>query len=181
MIYTLCCNTPTETVQNTFRTTYTFLCREKNYSCCKIKIQYIPGHHAVSCHWLADAFCDGVESACFSANSDPIVKPRTKQQIRGKRYLCFILARKYDGCFPLDNEFNVATKLNCNGALKAAPALEAAEGRKYITHESNCSEEGKLFVPLAIVVLGVLSQPFKLSNEKGVSEARIINNAVKRD
>ena len=40
-----------------------------------------------------------------------------------------------------------------NEALKAGHAIEAAEERKYCTHDNKCSERGIRFVPLATETL----------------------------
>ena len=48
-----------------------------------------------------------------------------------------------------------------HAAEKSGYAIEAAEERKYAQHEKNCSEQGFLFVPLAVESLGGLSVTLK--------------------
>ena len=48
-----------------------------------------------------------------------------------------------------------------HAAEKSGYAIEAAEERKYAEHEKNCSEQGFLFVPLAVESLGGLSVTLK--------------------
>ena len=48
-----------------------------------------------------------------------------------------------------------------HAAEKSGYAIEAAEDRKYAQYENNCAQQGILFVPLAIEVLGGLSRTLK--------------------
>ena len=46
-------------------------------------------------------------------------------------------------------------------AEKSGYAIEAAEDRKYAQYENTCAQQGILFVPLAVEVLGGLSRTRK--------------------
>ena len=103
-------------------------------------------------------------SACSAANLSPVIKKRNLIAGNGSRPGDIFLP-SWESGRPAALEVTVTSPLHSNiinhAAEKSGYATEAAEERKYAQHEKNCSEQGFLFVPLAVESLGGLSVTLK--------------------
>ena len=137
---------------------------------CKSGILDTFGDHAVACHGRGDVIArhnrirDRIASACSAANLSPVTEKRNLIVENNSRPGdVYLLSWKSGQSAALD--ITVTSSLQPNiityAAEKSGYAIEAAEDRKYAQYENSCAQQGILFVPLAIEVLGCLSRTLK--------------------
>ena len=130
----------------------------------------VSGNHAVICHGRTDALSpqdrirDRIAWACWAANLSPVIKKWNL--IGGKSYRPGnIFLPSWKSGRPAALDVTVTSPLQPNiinyAAEKSGYAIDAAEEQKYAQHENSCSEQGNLFVPLAVESLGGLTVTLK--------------------
>ena len=143
---------------------------ERKCPYCRSGTLDIFGDHAVICPGRGDAISrhdrirDRFASACSAANLSPVIEKRNLIAGNGSRPGDIFLPSWKSGR-PAALDVTVTSPLQPNiinhAAEKSGYAIEAAEERKYAQHENDCSEQGILFVPLAVESLGGLSVTLK--------------------
>ena len=143
---------------------------ERKWPYCRSGTLDIFGDHAVIGTGRGDAISrhdrirDRFASACSAANLSPVIEKRNLIAGNGSRPGDIFLPSWKSGR-PAAPDVTVTSPLQPNiinhAAEKSGYAIEAAEERKYAQHEKNCSEQGFLFVPLAVESLGGLSVTLK--------------------
>ena len=128
------------------------------------------GDHAVACNGRGDVISrhdrvrDCIASACSAANLSPVIEKRNLIAENNSRPGgVYLPSWKFGQSAALD--ITVTSSLQPNiishSAEKSGYAIKAAEDRKYAQYENGCAQQGILFVPLAIEVLGGLSRTLK--------------------
>ena len=128
----------------------------------------ICGDHAIAYQGQGDAIArndrirDKILSACSSANLSPVVE---------KNFIPERQSRPRDSVVPTWKAGKRAafvaftSSLHSNSLLNAAAkegyALDVADERNYCLHVDNCAKMGITFVPLAVEVLGGISEALK--------------------
>ena len=139
--------------------------QEKDVLFCKSRTLHTFGDHAVACHGRGDAisrhdrFRDRIASACSAANLSSVIEKRNFIAENNSRP-----GDVYMPCWKSGQSaalyITVTSSLQPENishvAEKSGYAIEAAEDRKYAQFENSCAQQGILFVPLAIEVLGGL-------------------------
>ena len=131
--------------------------------------------NAVICHGIGDAISrhdrirDRIASACSAANLSPVIKKRKLIAGNSSRPGDIFLPSLKPGRTTALDVFVTSplqqTIIN-HSAERSGYAIEAAEERKYAHHENCCSEQGILFVPLAVESLGGLSVTLNTALER---------------
>ncbi|XP_075259889.1 uncharacterized protein LOC142351636 [Convolutriloba macropyga] len=128
------------------------------------------GDHAVACHGRGDAISrhdrirDRIASACSAANLSPIIEKRNliaeNNSRPGDVYLpCWKSGQS--AALDITVTSSLQPNIISHASEKSGYAIEAAEDRKYAQYENSCAQQGIMFVPLAIEVLGGLSRTLK--------------------
>ena len=128
------------------------------------------GEHAVACHGRGDAISrhnrirDRIASACSAANLSPVIEKRNliaeNNSRPGDVYLpCWKSGQS--AALDITVTSSLQPNIISHAAEKSGYAIEAAEDRKYAQYENSCAQQGIMFVPLAIEVLGGLSRTLK--------------------
>ena len=128
------------------------------------------GDHAVACHGRGDAISrhdrirDRIASTCSAANLSPVIEKRNliaeNNSRPGDVYLpCWKSGQS--AALDITVTSSLQPNIISHAAEKSGYAIEAAEDRKYAQYENSCAQQGIMFVPLAIEVLGGLSRTLK--------------------
>ena len=128
------------------------------------------GDHAVACHGRGDAISrhdrirDRIASACLVANLSPVIEKRNLIAENNSRPGDVSLPCWKSGqsaALDITVTSSLQPNIISHAAEKSGYPIEAAEDRKYTEYENSCAQQGILFVPLAIEVLGGLSRTLK--------------------
>ena len=141
---------------------------ERKCPYCRSGTVDIFGDHAVICPGRGDAISrhdrirDRFASACSAAKLSPVIEKRNLIAGNGSRPgdISAFMKIRSASCSRRHRNFTIAIK-HYKSCGTSGYAIEAAEERKYAQHENNCSEQGILFVSLAVESLGGLSVALK--------------------
>ena len=128
------------------------------------------GDHAVACHGRGDAISrhdrirNRIASACLAVNLSPKIEKRNfiaeNNSRQGDGYLPSWKSGQF-AALEITMTSSLQPSIISYAAERSGYAIEASEDRKYDQYENSCAQQGILFVPLAIEVLGGLLRSLK--------------------